>query len=379
MIQELKRMIRKNKLLCKIIKSIYRPISWLSMLPSSIAASRLAIERIQGVNAVPRQMNIFYFGVPAHSNLGDQAQWYCIKKWLNLNYPQSEIVEFTDNMIKDNRYGLLDLLKQKIRAEDLIVFQSGYCTTDQNMPAEIMHRVIIKEFPNNQIIVFPQTVNYFLKKEQQISSAIYNTHEKMLLLARDKVSFSLAQEIFSKVKIDLYPDIVTSLIGKYTFNFKRDKVLFCMRNDAEQFYEKSDIQNLRERISPQIETEITDTSINMDGAELQKNIQNVLEHTFEQYSRYKAIITDRYHGTIFSLIAGTPVVVLDSTDHKLSSGVDWFKDIYPGYIFFAHNLTEAYSYIQEILANQSYNYKLDDYFDREYYQKLKKIVSMDEV
>jgi len=247
------------------------------------------------------------------------------------------------------------------------------------MNAELMHRTIIKEFPNNKIIAFPQTVNFFTEKEKNNSSEIYNKHRLILFLSRDKVSFAIAKQIFSKIRVELYPDIVTSLIGKYSFSNERDKVLFCMRNDAEQYYERSDIQKLRDRLLPLVSTEVTDTTIKMSGVEIQKSIQSILEQTFDQYSRYKAIVTDRYHGTIFSLIAGTPVVVLNSTDHKLSSGVDWFKGVYPKHIYFAENLNEAYECVKTILAGDSYDYTLDDYFDREYYQKLYNLIKTDEV
>ena len=42
---------------------------------------------------------ILFIGVPIHNNLGDQAQYYCIKKWLKNNYSDYSIVEFTDNII----------------------------------------------------------------------------------------------------------------------------------------------------------------------------------------------------------------------------------------------------------------------------------------
>lgn len=50
-------------------------------------------------------------------------------------------------------------------------------------------------------------------------------------------------------------------------------------------------------------------------------------------SHYKVVITDRYHGTIFSLIANTPVIIIKSTDHKVTTGADWFKGIYDDYVY----------------------------------------------
>ena len=94
----------------------------------------------------------------------------------------------------------------------------------------------------------------------------------------------------------------------------------------------------------------------------------------KEFSRYKVVITDRYHGTIFSLISNTPTIVIGSTDHKLSSGVDWFKGIkeFEKYIFFANSLEEAELLAKKIYSeNYDYNYQLPTYFNDMYYEKLK--------
>lgn len=60
-------------------------------------------------------------------------------------------------------------------------------------------------------------------------------------------------------------------------------------------------------------------------------------------SHYRLVITDRYHGAIFSQIVSTPTIVLSSADHKLSSGVKWFpKEQFTNYIAYANDLDEAY-------------------------------------
>ena len=47
-----------------------------------------------------RAKRILYFGIPMHTNLGDQAQKYCIRKWLKENYP-----DFRQGDIKFLAYG----------------------------------------------------------------------------------------------------------------------------------------------------------------------------------------------------------------------------------------------------------------------------------
>lgn len=88
------------------------------------------------------------------------------------------------------------------------------------------------------------------------------------------------------------------------------------------------------------------------------------------YSKYKVVITDRYHGTIFSLVACTPVIVLKTTDHKVITGAEWFKGIYDDYLFRAESLEEAYIKLKDTITLR-HEYKLKPYFKAEYYDKLK--------
>ena len=81
-----------------------------------------------------------------------------------------------------------------------------------------------------------------------------------------------------------------------------------MRNDIEAFYKVETIQKLRDKFE-NITTEMTDTTISIPYSIINEgsNREKLLIEIFEQFSKYKLVITDRYHGTIFSLIAGNPV------------------------------------------------------------------------
>ncbi len=321
--------------------------------------------------------NVFYFGTPKHTNLGDQAQCMCIENWLKNNYNKCNIIEFSDDIISFDLLGIIKLLKTKIMNENLIVFQSGYCTTDKYIISENMHRNIIKNFKDNKILFFPQTVKFYSKIEERKTIKIYNSHNNIIFLARDNKSFEMAKKMFKTAKVFLYPDIVTSLIGKYSYSNGRKDILFCMRDDREQFYSKSDIEILKNTLENKykVSTKFVDTTIDIEPTYLKENIQKILEEEFEEFAKYKLIITDRYHGTIFSLISATPVIVLGSTDHKLISGVNWFKDIYKGKIYFAENLEKVKELVEKIFNDKEVDYKrYDEYFDREYYLKLLKII-----
>ena len=103
-----------------------------------------------------------------------------------------------------------------------------------------------------------------------------------------------------------------------------------------------------------------------------RNLKYYIESEIETYSNYQVTITDRYHGTIFSLCAGTPVIILKTTDHKVTTGADWFKGVYDDYVYVAEDLDDAFHKAKEILT-KNLNHQLKPYFKTEYYDKLKSL------
>lgn len=314
----------------------------------------------------PRRM-AFLFGSPGHKNMGDQAQTYCIQKWLEANYPKYGLMIFTLNESTEKVY---QLLRRYIRKKDLLICHSGYHITDL-YDERLPYMELAKRFKDHRIIIFPQTVFFQDKNKLEENAKAFNEHGNLLLMCRDMVSFEEAKRHFNSCKLLLMPDIVTSLIGQFKYHGNRQGVLFCVRNDKEAFYSQEEINKLMLRFFG-IQTKKTDTTLSeLDLGFIIHNREAVLKGLFEEYSRYKVVITDRYHGTIFSLIAGTPVVVLGSTDHKLSSGVQWFPEAFSDYVSFADNLDVAYDKAISLINRGDLSYYLSPYFKEKYYDGLK--------
>lgn len=314
-----------------------------------------------------KKKNIFLFGCPIHPNMGDQAQTYCIEKWIRNNYTDFNVVHFSWNT---SFPFALKLLQKKIKKDDIIIGHSGYFLIDHHRELPVYIK-LAKLFTKNNIVILPQTIN--LKNDTIIKNTqeALNSHPNFTLLCRDEISYQKAKLLFSKCKLLLYPDIVTSLIGTMTFEGERKGILFCMRNDIEGYYKPSEIDSLRIRFHTITTTELSDTSIKIPFYKLKKQREKVLMEMIEKFSSYECIITDRYHGTIFSLIASTPVIVLSSADHKLSSGVNWFPPEFNKYIYFANDLDMAYDKAIEILEKKDIKNQLPPFFQKNYYSILK--------
>lgn len=343
-------------------------LGWLRRRPRQIMLDYKNINAIK----VNEGMNnrIFYFGVPEHSNLGDLAQCYCIRRFLQKYFPEYTVVEVFSRNYLDNSFGLRDYIKRNIRQDDLIFFQSGYCTQDLGGREDFMHQAVIQDFPDNKLIMLPQTVYFQSEERRNLASRIYDAHKNLYFMARDRVSYEIAKEMFPHIKVECYPDIVTTLIGQYEYPFEREGVLFCIRNDSEKFYSEKEIEDLMKSFEGVTKCDCLDTTIHEEPDVIRNNLKKYIEDYFAKFAHYKLIITDRYHGTIFSLVSNTPVIVIQTKDHKVKTGVDWFREPYGNQAFFANTLEEAKIKATKIL--EGYEYKRNsDFFEREYYGKLR--------
>lgn len=358
---KIKRFILNNKFLAPIAITI-------KSLPHEIRLNTKTRNKIKKI-AKSSKPRIFYIGVPAHNNLGDLAQGVCIRRWLKKHYPGYAVVEIETNALVNTRFSVLKHLKKAFLNDDVIVLQSGYTTTDLGGHADEMHCAIIKNFPQAKILMMPQTIFFKSEERKKNTSLIYNSAKNMLFLARDRVSFDMAREMFPDISIRLYPDIVTTLIGKYKYENERSGILFCCRNDGEKYYSDKDIADLMKRCEKFAKVDKTDTTKKIPRSEIVKNAEVHIMSEIERYSKYKLLITDRYHGTILSLVAGTPVIIIKTTDHKVVTGADWFKGVYDDYVFVAQDLDEAYQLAKDLYSKQL-SHNLESYFEEEYYDKL---------
>lgn len=362
-----------NIVLKKIIETpgIGKGILYLRKFQNDWNLYRSTNKRFRVISEAKRR--IFYLGVPSHNNLGDLAQGVCIRRWIRKHYPEYECVEIETNALVNTRFPLLNKLKKIYKSGDFVVFQSGYTTTDLGGYADEMHRAVIQMLPDANILMMPQTIFFEKEENKKRTSEIYDLDQNMLFLARDKVSYRLAKNMFSRLQIELFPDIVTTLIGKYSFESKRDGIIFCCRDDGEKYYSDDEIRKLMDKCAKFCRVERTDTTKKGKRIDVVNNAEQLIFQEVEKYSKYKVMITDRYHGTILSLVAGTPVVIIKTTDHKVVTGAEWFHGIYDEYVYLAQNLVEAYD-IAKTIYKKELDYKLESIFENQFYDKLPEIL-----
>lgn len=360
-----------KKVLVQYMPLVAKPILWYKDR-KRLQYRKSEISRLNAIEPSSVQ-RIFYLGITEQPNLGDMAQHYCIKSWIKENYPNAEMIMLESSVITDDRItrSFVLELNRIIKPEDIIVFQSGYCTQDLGGDHTLMHKIVCENFPNARILMMPQTIFFQNEKNREACANNHNCAKNMLFLARDMISYEQAQKMFYDIRVLAFPDIVTTLIGTISFQNKRDGICLCTRNDGEKFYKDTEIEFLQNRLKNDgVIVKKKDTQGNKPVSEIRTNLQKFIEEEIESYSVYKLTITDRYHGTIFSLCAGTPVIIIKSTDHKVITGADWFKGIYDDYINVAESLEDAYVMAKKIY-DKKLNNQLHPYFKEKYYNNLK--------
>ena len=332
------------------------------------AESALSAEVLNNCNRCAK--HIFLCCVPTHGNMGDQAQRFCIEKWCRENYPEYELIPLTTWPFYSKQFRRK--FGSYVKPDDLIIIHSGYCTTSRHKDHPV-HRYLVKTFKNIPILVMPQTVNFILDKDGYKTGKIYSSHKKLCFLARDMTSYKYAKKFFYNTNVILYPDIVTTLIGTMNFDTQRKGILFCIRNDSEKKYPEQEINALKDKLMQTgIPCKMIDTNTNTDIQKLQNNFSSELHKLLDLFAQHTAVITDRYHGTIFSMIANTPVIVLETNDHKVRTGTEWFTEKYSDSFFNAGDLDEAYKIAMTLIKENRHIHNCS-FFYEEYYSCLKKI------
>ncbi len=304
----------------------------------------------------PEDRKIWYFGIPPEANVGDQAQVVCILKFLKKYYPEYHIYTyFSKDLNQDNAF-FLKLLKKyhRITKNDKICFQSGYDVTDigieWNGSPEIMHRNVVAMFPDIPTVMMPQTINFVSKNQMKISGEIYGKHTKLIFYTRGKRSFEFAKKMMPNVNLINSPDIVTTMIGDKVYEYERNGILLVKRAyDHQSQYSKEEIEKVDKVLNEIEPTDKLDTTIIAPPSDFYEKREEILEQMLDRFAHYKVIVTDRYHGVIFAMITGTPVVVLKTAIHKVGDGVDMFRGVadFDNYIFVCDRLEN----LKEIVMN----------------------------
>lgn len=315
---------------------------------------KITLKRIKNDN----NKKIILIGTPAHGNLGDHAiaeeEKNFIKKYYQ-EYKVYEIIMPLYNICKNK-------LKKIVSKEDIIVISGGGWMGNLWLHNEIAIRNIIKNYNNNKIVIFPQTIYYTDdengRRECDITSKYISSHKNLIICLREKKSYSLAKNKYKfqgKSKPVLCPDIVLFGSCKYAKKNQTDSNIInvCLRNDCEKITDKG--IKLIEKISKY--GEIREVTTVVPRLIPLKRRTEELEKIWTEFSKGSITITDRLHGMLFSVLNQTPCIVLNNKTGKVFGVLEWIKG--SNMVLTAETEDEVLEKIPQALMMKNHKYDKD--------------------
>lgn len=318
---------------------------------------------------IRHQRKIFYALTPPPKlpNVGDHAQTIAIRSWLQRHFPDLPVIELDK---EEARY-FLPALEWLIQPQDIIILQSGGNMGDRGLWTEKIRRLLISKFPQNQIISLPQSIQFsdtpLGQQEKEITRQIYATHPNLTIIARDPVSEELALELFPNSQVFCMPDFALSLPPQPEQSNPIPKVLLCLRHDDQSILTAEQHQELAQSL-PYPYTffdTVLEQPIEMHEQE------SVVNRVLDLFGASSVVITDRFHGLVFSVLCKKPCVVLTTVDHKLTAGIHWFKEL--PFVALAQDINEIPALVEHCISVE--NRTVPDW-NKSYFDQIPKCVGL---
>lgn len=282
--------------------------------------------------------------VPYYTNVGDTLIWQGTMDFLSdLPYRCLGMTNATGN------------IDFKITKDTVILLQGGGNFGDLWVLHQNFRKRIITQYPNNPIIILPQSIFFENRQRQEEDAAFFAGHPNVTICVRDRRSLEVLKKYYPNNSHLLLPDMAFCINAKSYGRGDKDErdSLFVKRNDKELSNEDSfsivppdafvsdwlNCGNIRlyrikdklERYAHKID-KLCKTHIQCEVADY--FWQNVLRQAQVQYAinfllPYKHIYTTRMHAAILSVILEKENITLfDNSYGKLSSFTDaWLNDV----------------------------------------------------
>ncbi len=262
---------------------------------------------------------------PDIRNCGDSAIWLGEMAWLDQRYGKrpayvSRIHDFSAEAL------------ERVMPEGPIFVHGGGNFGDLWVAHQDFREHVIERFPGRRIIQFPQSIHYRSPERAEQSARIIGRHRNFALLVRDEESRQFAEQHFD-CEVRLCPDMAFS-IGPIEAGGAEFPVLAMLRADQESALANSDhsatdgipvedwisesklsvrLAKLKGAASALLAGRQSETRLSL----LDAAAHNRVGRGTRQLSRGRAIVTDRLHVHIVSLLLGRPHAVLDNSYGKV--------------------------------------------------------------
>ncbi|MGP5435777.1 polysaccharide pyruvyl transferase family protein [Psychrobacter alimentarius] len=322
-------------------------------LPLSFKVKLISIVKKKDLNLTLNK-KAFIFLAADYGNIGDIAISHAQKQYLGNMLTGYEVISIP---ISQTRF-VLSSIKKQIKAEDIVTIIGGGNMGGIYPDIEELRQLVIKSFPSNRIICFPQTLDWDdsakSKRALKIIVKKYAKHPDIHIFARESITHDKLIELFNRYKnvnISLVPDIVMSASAESlgaTDSLEASGILKCLRNDKEVALSTTQ-HAIVDKALADTGHKITKTDTHAGGSQLDNDYcATLLSDKLNQFRAARLVVTDRLHGMILCILSGTPCLVLPNSNHKIrQTYLDWLSE-HPRLIFLE---LEEISHIDEAINN----------------------------
>lgn len=313
-----------------------------------------------------RQMYIC-ISTPCYGNVGDHAielaQQEVLKKCgLKDRYIDISSIEYTY---------LKRIIKTLIYQNDVIIIDGGGNFGD-TWP-ETMQNIneIVLTYSDNRIFIFPESWYFSNTKEGEKllkeTINIFNSHKNITLYARDSWSYKEMKNHLTNITIRYSFDMVLfkNYVLKKLKPFSKKTIGLSLRDDKECVS-----GSLTKKLYKDMETlDIKTIIINNDSYNFidKKNREKVFNRIIKMYEQCDIIITDRFHGFIFSILCQKPCIIFDNLTGKIGHFYNDIKDDISGCVYINSNDYDKKLLIDFINSNEKIFISENFYQNKEKY------------
>ncbi|MFD0965451.1 polysaccharide pyruvyl transferase family protein [Seminibacterium arietis] len=293
--------------------------------------------------------DVFYFDYPLHLNVGDLLIYAGTEQFFrdfNINIRLRRCLQsFSINEVKKH-----------IRPNTTLLCHGGGNFGDLYPSIQKLREDLVTNFPNNRIIILPQTAYFSNSKEMERSASVFSSHQYCYLFARDTITFQLMKQKFSN-NVFLSPDMAHQLYGELSTKIENNlksqmDTLYFLRKDIESSHIETQIKNRLSDLTNIKDWEdlltLQDIKYELFCSRLAK-IANILNCSYLKnkvndmwycrtldiikrmqyiFLKYDLIITSRLHGHIFSCLLELPNYICDNSYGKNFNYYNqWTKNI----------------------------------------------------
>ena len=213
---------------------------------------------------------------------------------------------------------------------------------------------VITRYPNNKIVIFPQSVYYENKDLIKKDAIKYSRHKNLVICARDNESFSFLQNYFIGCNIQLVPDMAfcidTSKFRIPKKNYDLEKAVYFKRLDKEISEQQNDeLNSLEHRDWVPFEKKrhwsfvlmrVGYKSMNIKNNYVKGIIARFLDYIMQNYAKtrliqsgintlmpFHNIYTTRLHAMILGILLNKRIFGIDGKTKKVKEYYNtWLQD-----------------------------------------------------